>query len=139
MAISEFIARQEEERRNLLSEIHKSILESDHTVKAEVEYMMGKEMIIYKAGGFFKYGLSSVKNYMSLHAMPIYGSPSLYSKYKDLLKKANFQKGCINFKNEGEMPLKILKQLIKDCSKIDLLKMREDYMKSKKSKSSNKH
>ena len=139
MVISEFIAKQTEARRNLLTEIHKSIMESDHSVKAEVEHMMGKEMIVYKVAGSFKYGLSSVKNYMSFHAMPIYGSPPLYSKYKDLLKKANFQKGCINFKNEEEMPLNILKQLIKDCSKIDLLKIREDYMKSKKSKSSNKH
>jgi hypothetical protein len=32
--------------------------------------MMGKEMIVYSARGIFKYGLSSMKNYMSLHVMP---------------------------------------------------------------------
>jgi len=58
-------------------------------------------MIVYNAPGIFKYGLSSVKNYMSLHVLPIYGSASLHSKYKALLLNANFQKGCINFKNEG--------------------------------------
>ena len=69
---------------------------------------------------------------MSLHVLPIYGSAVLYEKYKNLLKTANFQKGCINFKSEGDMPLEILKQLIHDCSKIDLLKIREEYIKSKK-------
>jgi hypothetical protein len=70
---------------------------------------------------------------MSLHAMPIYGSSVLYSKYKNLLPLANFQKGCINFKNAEEMPLDITEQLIKDCSKVDLLKMKEAYLKSRKS------
>jgi hypothetical protein len=95
--------------------------------------MMGKEMIVYKTSGIFKYGLSSVKKYMSLHVMPIYGSSVLYAKYKNLLQSANFQKGCINFKNAEEMPLEIVKQLIKDCSTIDLFKIKEAYIKSKKS------
>ena len=133
MSISEFISEQLLERQRLLSQIHKIIIREDKSVKAAVEPMMGKEMIVYKALGIFKYGLSSVKNYMSLHVMPIYASPVLYSRYKDLLKTANFQKGCINFKNENEMPLDILKKLIEDCSKIDLKKIKEDYIKSKKS------
>ncbi len=97
--------------------------------------MMGKEMIIYNAPGTFKYGLSSVKNYMSLHVLPMYGSPIIYEKYKGLLKEASFQKGCINFKSKDEMPLKIVKDLITDCSKIDLLAIREKYLKSKSKKS----
>ena len=79
-----------------------------------------------------KYALAGVKNYMSLHVMPIYGSKSLFSKYKSLLPKANFQKGCINFRSEEEMPLEIVRQLISDCSQIDLMKMREDYLQQKK-------
>ena len=71
---------------------------------------------------------------MSLHAMPIYGSTVLHTKYKTLLPKANFQKGCINFINEIDMPLEIVKALIVDCSAIDLLKMKEDYLKSQKAK-----
>ena len=133
MSVSEFISGQLLERQRLLSQIHKIIVQEDKTVKAAVEPMMGKEMVVYKAAGIFKYGLSSVKNYMSLHVMPIYASPVLYSRYKNLLKTANFQKGCINFKNENEMPLDILKKLIEDCSKIDLRKIKEDYIKSKKS------
>ena len=133
MSISEFISAQLLERPRLLSQIHKIIIQEDKTVKATVEPMMGKEMIVYKAAGIFKYGLSSVKTYMSLHVMPIYASPVLYARYKNLLNTANFQKGCINFKNENEMPVDILKKLIEDCSKIDLRKIKEDYIKSKKS------
>jgi hypothetical protein len=132
MSISKFISKQSIERQKLLNEIHETIIQTDQNIKAQVELMMGKEMIVYKASGVFKYGLSSVKNYLSLHVMPIYGSAILYSKYKNLLKTANFQKGCINFKSEADIPLNILKQLIEDCSKIDLRKIKEEYIKSKK-------
>jgi hypothetical protein len=103
-------------------------------VKADIGAMMGKEMIIYKAPGTFKYGLSSVKKHMSLHLLPMYTSSKLYAKYKELLPDANFQKGCINFKSVKEMPLKIIKQLVQDCSAVDLLAIRENYLKSKTAK-----
>lgn len=95
---------------------------------------MGQEMILYKNNGFMKYGLASVKSYMSLHVLPIYASPTLYSKFKSLLNKAKFQKGCINFENENEMPVEIVAHLILDCSKIDLAKIREEYLKVSKAK-----
>ena len=112
MSISEFISAQPEERQELLSQLHEIIIQKDKTVTPVIAPMMGKEMIIYNAPGTFKYGLASVKNYMSLHVLPMYGSPILYEKYKGLLKEAAFQKGCINFKNKDEMPLKIVKNLI---------------------------
>ena len=135
MTISEFILTQPEERQELLSQLHEIIIQKDKTVAPVIGAMMGKEMIIYNAPGSFKYGLSSVKNYMSLHLMPMYVSTILYEKYKGLLMKANFQKGCINFKNKDEMPLKIVKELIADCSKMDLRAIRENYLKSKSKKS----
>src|SRR5258705_12735253 len=134
MSISAFISKQPLERQELLSQLHEIIIQKDKTVTAVVASMMGKEMIIYNAPGIFKYRLSSVKNYMSLHVLPIYGSTTLYEKYKGLLKEANFQKGCINFKNKDEMPLNIVKDLIADCSKIDLLAIREKQLKSKSKK-----
>jgi len=134
MSISAFISKQPLERQELLSQLHEIIIQKDKTVTPVIAPMMGKEMIIYNAPGIFKYGLSSVKNYMSLHVLPIYGSTTLYEKYKRLLKEANFQKGCINFKNKDEMPLNIVKDLIADCSKIDLLAIREKQLKSKSKK-----
>ncbi len=134
MTISEFISTQPEERQALLSQIHEIIIQKDKTVIPVIAPMMGKEMIIYNAPGTFKYGLSSMKKYMSLHVLPMYGSPVLYDKYKGLMKEASFQKGCINFKSKDEMPLKMLKDLIADCSKIDLRALRENYLKSKSKK-----
>ena len=134
MSISEFISTQPEERQELLSQLHEIIIQQDKTVTPVIAPMMGKEMIIYNAPGTFKYGLASVKNYMSLHVLPMYSSPAIYEKYKSLLKDASFQKGCINFKTKNEMPLKIIKDLITDCSKIDLRALRENYLKSKSKK-----
>ena len=134
MTIPEFIANQPEERQALLSQLHEIIIQKDKTVTPVIAPMMGKDMIIYNAPGTFKYGLASVKKYMSLHVLPMYGSPVIYEKYKGLLKEASFQKGCINFSNKEEMPLKIVKELIAECAKIDLRALREEYLKSKSKK-----
>jgi len=138
MQIPEFIAQQSADRRAMLARIHGIIVDRDKTVTANVGMMMGKEMILYNGPGMFKYGLASVKNYMSLHAMPIYGIPELYSRYKELLPKAAFQKGCINFKDEEEMPLAVVERLIADCAKVDLLALREKWRQSSKAAKSGK-
>jgi len=118
-----YISAQPEERQAILASIHDIIIATDNSVVAEVSPMMGKEMIIYKAKNIFKYGLASVKDYMSLHVLPMYGSPVIYGKYSKLLDKAKFQKGCINFKTADVMPLPIVKELIADCAPIDLADM----------------
>ena len=82
-------------------------------------------MIVYKGRGMMKYALTSLKHDMTLHIMTIYGSIELNNKYKALLNKAKFQKGCIHFKIEDEMPLDIVRKLLEEASSIDLLKMKE--------------
>jgi hypothetical protein len=134
MDIKDYILKQPLVRQNILASIHRTIVEEDKSVTAQVQTMMGKEMIVYKGNGQMKYGLSSVKNYMSLHVLPIYGSIELHSKYKTLLNKANFQKGCINFNNEDNMPVDVIRQLIIDCSALNLRKIKEEYLKQKFSK-----
>ena len=136
--ISNYILAQPADRHSILSHIHSIIIDKDKSVVAEIAPMMGKEMIIYKNRGMMEYGLAGVKNYMSLHVLPIYGSKPLYEKYKTLLNKASFQKGCINFDAGDQMPLKIVQQLMSDCAKVDLVKIREEYIKErKKAKSKN--
>ncbi len=135
-AIKKYLQSQLPERQELMADIHDIILQQDKTVVAAIEPMMGKEMILYKDRGSMKYGLSGVKQYISLHVLPIYGSKELHAKYQALLPAAAFQKGCINFKSAEEVPLKILKQLFADCAKIDLVKIREEYLKARKAKKS---
>lgn len=137
--VEHYILSQPLDRQSVITDIHLIILQEDQTVVPMVEPMMGKEMIVYKGKGFMKYGIASVKNYMSLHVMPIYGSEILFTRYKTLLPKANFQKGCINFDTADKMPLDIVRQLFADCSKIDLLKIKEDYLEKKKLKGKTKN
>ena len=133
MTIAEHLSQQEPSRQPLLRVLHDAIIANDPTVTATVGSMMGKEMILYNCNTF-KYGLASTKDYMSLHCLPIYMNTPLHAKYETLLPKAKFQKGCINFKNETEIPLDVAAQLIADCAKIDLLAIREKYLAGKKKK-----
>jgi len=134
MTVAEFLSRQAPERKETLLAINDIIINEDNNINAEVGKMMGQEMILYKASGVFKYGLSSVKSHMSLHLMPIYGDSKLHSEYKKLLTKAKFQKGCINFKKENEMPLNIIRDLLKDCAKVDLIEMMKNAKRNKELK-----
>ncbi len=129
MTVQEYISTLAPERAALISSLHNTIIDTNKKVKAEIGRMMGAEMIQYKIGNYFVYGLASVKNYMSLHAMPLYGHKPIHEKYSKLLTKATFQKGCINFKNAEEMPLNIAKDLLTDCAKIDWEAMIEKYKK----------
>jgi hypothetical protein len=131
-AIKDYIKRQPQDRQGIMTAIHEAILKNDSTVSPVIEPMMGKEMIIYKGKKMMKYGLASMKEYMSLHALPIYMNPLLHAKYQSLLDKASFQKGCINFTSAEQMPIAAVKQFITECSGIDLEKIREDQLKNKK-------
>jgi hypothetical protein len=133
-AIEIFISKQPAERQDFLRSIHDVIVAGDTTVTPVIDKMMGKEMIMYNANGMMKYALSSVKNYMSLHVLPMYGSRVLFEKFQSLLPAATFQKGCINFNEESEMPLPAVKRLIADCAPIDLAKIRKEYLEQKKRK-----
>ncbi|MDB5211749.1 MAG: hypothetical protein JWQ30_2576 [Sediminibacterium sp.] len=130
--IQDYISSQPKDRQKILSELHTLIIINDKTITPVIESMMGKEMILYKGKKMMKYGLASMKEYMSLHALPIYMNKPLHAKYEKLLNKASFQKGCINFTSAEQMPLAVVAQFITDCSVIDLEKIREDQLKKKK-------
>lgn len=134
MTIPDHLNNQDAARQPLLNTLHELILKNDNTVEPVVGTMMGKEMILYNDRGSFKYGLASVKDYMSLHVLPIYMNAPLHDKYVKLLPNAKIQKGCVNFKNEAEFPLGIAAQLIADCAPIDLIAIRQAYLDSKKKK-----
>ena len=135
--IQDYINSQPKERQKTLSDIHLLIIENDKSVTPVIEPMMGKEMIIYKGKKMMKYGLSGVKNYMSLHVLPMYMNPAIFDKYKERLNKATFQKGCINFTSAEQMPAAAIKQLITDCAAVDLEKIRDQHLKERKAAKKN--
>ncbi len=120
MSPEEYIHAQADERQELMNSLHQIVINRDKSITPKVELMMGKQMIVYKEKGYMKYGLASGKNYMSLHCMPIYGSPELYAKYINLLPGATFQKGCINFNSIVAMPLEIAYNLLQDCARVSI-------------------
>jgi hypothetical protein len=131
MSIPEFIAHLPGERQAPMLAIHKIIIAHDKTIVAAIEPMMGKAMILYKEGAIMKYGLSSVKQHISLHCMPIYGNPSLHARYEALMPGVKFQKGCINFTNAQIIPLDIVTRLIDDCAGVSLREILEKLKKTK--------
>ena len=130
--IQDYIMSQPKERQKILSDLHALIMKNDKSVTPVIEPMMGKEMIIYKGKYMMRYGLSSVKNHISLHVLPMYMSPTIYNKYKEQLSEAAFQKGCINFTSAEQMPGAIVTRLIIDCAAVDLEKIREEQLKERK-------
>ncbi|MFI5156931.1 MAG: DUF1801 domain-containing protein [Chitinophagales bacterium] len=129
MPISDFLKKQDPSRKKVLTDLHELILQTDPGVVADVGTMMGKEMILYKEAGVFKYGLASGKDYMTLHNMCIYGSSPLHERYRKRLKDAKFQKGCINFKTEMDFPLNIANELIRECAAISMKSLYEQFRK----------
>ena len=131
MEIAEYISSQPAERQATLTALHKVIIANDPTVTPVVKPMMGKDMILYEERGYMKYGLASTKNYMSLHCLPMYMNPVLYTRFVSLVPDAKFQKGCINFENGAELPPAILATIITDCSSISIATMLENHKKKK--------
>jgi len=119
MIINDYLSKVDPARKELMSSIHQIILDTCKRIKPEISGMMGKEMIQYKIGGEFMYALSSVKTHMSLHMMPMYYSTALHTKYEKLFNNAKFGKACINFTKAEQMPLDIVKALMKDCAKAE--------------------
>jgi len=132
MTVDEFIAKQDAANREIISSIHAIIVKNNKRVKPEVDKMMGQQMIQYKLGGVFMYGLGIGKSHISLHLLPMYGSPDVYNKYIKLLDKAKFQKGCINFTKAEQMPVKIVADLIKDSVKCEDFIVERYKLKAKK-------
>jgi hypothetical protein len=126
MSPEEFIDAQADERQEIMKSLHLIIINRDKTITPKVELMMGKQMIVYKERGYMKYGLASGKNYMSLHCMPIYGSPELHAKYINLMPDATFQKGCINFNSLVAIPLEVADNLFQDCARVSIATMIEN-------------
>ena len=132
MTAEEYLSKQDGDRKELLTRIHSIILQADSTVTASVGTMMGKEMLLYKEKDYFKYGLAAVKNYMTMHIMPIYGGSPLHAKYRELLPHAEFQKGCINFRDATAVPSHIIRALFVDCAKVSIAAILEQRSRSGK-------
>lgn len=126
MTPTEFIKTQPENRQALMTALHEAIMANDKSITPVVKSMMGKEMILYEERGYMKYGLASTQKHMSLHCLPMYMDPALHQQFEKLLPAAKFQKGCVNFMDETEMPPQTAVTLISDCAGISIADMLEN-------------
>jgi len=108
------------DQKKRLKEFHDTIMEEDGNVQPEIGVLMGKEALIYKQNGEFKYALAGLKNYFTLHVMPMYANPEIRDTYRTALRNVKFQKGCVNFKDFKDFPREILRELIKDSRDLEL-------------------
>jgi len=83
------------------------------------ECVSGK-MIVYQVpvdGKLFWYAaIASMKGYISLHLMPVYGSPALTARLKDGFKaagkKLDMGKACIRFKKADDLALDVIGDVV---------------------------
>jgi hypothetical protein len=131
MTIAEHIATLPPERQEMIRVLHQAVIDHDPSVVAAIKPMMRQEMILYEEACAMKYGLASAKAHMSFHCLPMYMKPEIHTKYQNLMSKAAFQKGCINFKSLEELPVNVFSELIAECSAINIAQVLADRKKSK--------
>jgi hypothetical protein len=72
------------------------------------QYASGRE------GDWFRIGVSSNKNYISLYVSAGDECGSIAERYKEALPKASIGKCCVRFKRLSDLDEGVLKQLIRD-------------------------
>lgn len=80
--------------------------------------------------------LANQKNHIALYHMGLYANKKLYEwfigEYKKNSKKIDVGKSCIRFKENDEIPYKLIEDLVKKITPQDWIKLYESKLKSKK-------
>ncbi|MBS1492951.1 MAG: TfoX/Sxy family protein [Bacteroidetes bacterium] len=119
---------------DVLEKLGKIISKNDKNVKMGEGKIMGTKGFVFNQLGVFKYGVAKTKSGYTFHSMAIYANPELYADLKSKLKKAKFQKGCVNFKSLEDFPLSVFDKHMIKAAKFDYSKVIEHYNKVKKKK-----
>jgi hypothetical protein len=76
------------------------------------KYASGRE------GDWFRIGLASNKNYISLYICAADGKGYIAERYKEALPKADIGKSCVRFKRLGDLDSTALRKLILEGARI---------------------
>lgn len=79
------------------------------------KYASGRE------GDWFKIGVASNAQYISLYACAADDRGYVAERYKELLPKANIGKSCVRFKKFADLDVKALTRLIRETAKTDFV------------------
>ncbi|HEX4922949.1 MAG TPA: DUF1801 domain-containing protein [Bdellovibrionales bacterium] len=111
-------------RKRQLLDLHKFIRAKAPGLKpVMLSGMLGYGLFQYKypsgrEGEWFRIGLASQKNYISLYFCAIAKNGKYVPEnYKDELPKASIGRSCVRFKNIEDLPMPVIAKMIRDTVK----------------------
>jgi glutaminase len=102
---AEYIAKLDEPRKSEIAALDKMIR------KLAPKYDSGRE------GDWFRIGLASNKNYVSLYICAMEGKTYVAEKFKKQFPKASVGKHCVRFKRLSDLDKSALAKLIREGAK----------------------
>ena len=116
---AEYIAKLDDVRRAEVSALDALIRKT----APKLEPFVHKGMLAYgrwhykygpgREGDWFRIGVASNKNYISLYICAGDKNGYIAEQYKDALPKANIGRACVRFKRLGDFDLVVLKKMIR--------------------------
>jgi hypothetical protein len=122
--VADFLAELSAERRAAVERVWDVVRRN---VPRGYEEAVSKNMIVYRVPlarhsdtynghPLWYVALASEKSYLSLHLMPVYGSPALAKQLADGFsaagKKLNMGKACIRFKTADDLALDVIGEIV---------------------------
>lgn len=124
MTPQDYLEQLPEDRRKVVSALHREIRAAAPELKPHIAYgMLGYGPIHYRTrsgceGDWFVVGLASQKNYLSLYICRCDGDGYLVEKNKSRLGKVSVGKSCIRFKCLKDLNLKAATSLVRRAAKL---------------------
>jgi len=118
----EYLAELSEPRRSEIARLDKLIRQTVPGLDPHIRSgMLGYGTYHYKyasgrEGDWFRIGLASNKNYISLYACAANERGYVAERYKERLPKASIGKSCVRFKRLADLDLEVLKELLKETA-----------------------
>jgi hypothetical protein len=120
---AEYLAQLEEPRRTDVSALDSLIRKMAPKLEPFIHAgMLGYGRFHYKydsgrEGDWFRIGIASNKNYISLYISATDKNGYVAERYRDELPKANIGKACVRFKRLGDLDLAALRRMIRESLK----------------------
>ena len=120
---AEYLAKLDEPRKSEVAALHKMIRKLAPKLAPFIHFGMlayGPWHFKYESGregDWFRIGLASNKNYISLYICAMDGKTYVAEKFKKQLPKANVGKSCVRFKRLSDLDQTALAKLIREGAK----------------------
>jgi uncharacterized protein YdhG (YjbR/CyaY superfamily) len=119
---AEYIAQLDEPRKSDIAALDALIRKTAPNLKPFIQIgILAYGHWRYSCGGrendWFRIGLASNKNYISLYVCPGDAPGSIPERYKQALPKASIGKGCVRFKRLGDLDMAALQDLLRAAAR----------------------